>query len=152
CPDELRRELDAMLAAAASTSPLRIERRLLEHLAGSGDAHGLMPDTRVGAYRIDALIGEGGMGEVYRAERVDGEYQQWVALKVLRGGTRSPDLVRRFRMERQILARLVHPDIAAILDGGQLGDGRPYLVLQFVDGVSIVAYCDKHALALHDRL
>jgi serine/threonine-protein kinase len=148
----LRREIDAMLAASESPTPLRIEQRLIDHLGAADRAHSLAPGTRVGAYRVDALIGEGGMGEVYRAERVDGHFEQQVALKVLRPGALSTDMVRRFRSERQILARLVHPDIAAILDGGQLEDGRPYLILQYVEGVTITEYCARHDLEIRDRL
>jgi serine/threonine-protein kinase len=88
---------------------------------------------------------------VYRAERI-GEYEQSVALKVLRPGWHGTEMVQRFRRERQILARLIHPDIAAILDGGQLKDGRPYLVLQYIDGIPITDYCETSQLDLTARL
>ncbi|MGH9888750.1 MAG: serine/threonine-protein kinase, partial [bacterium] len=106
----------------------------------------------VGPYRIDALIGAGGMGDVYRAERADGAYRQTVALKVLRLGYRTNEMVRRFRIEREALARLAHPGIATILDGGTLEDGRPYIVLEFVQGVPVTGYCAEHRLTLEDRL
>ena len=92
------------------------------------------------------------MGDVYRAERADGAHSQTVALKVLRPGYRTAEMVRRFRVEREALARLAHPGIATILDGGTLDDGRPYIVLQFVDGVPITTYCAAHALSIRDRL
>ena len=128
----LLQEVESMLAADAVGSELRLERGVV----------GAFPSgTRLGPYLIDSLVAEGGMGEVYRAERVDGAYRQVVAIKVLRPGYRTAEAVRRFRLERQVLARLEHPDIAAILDGGTTDDGRPYLVLQFVDGVPITEYC-----------
>jgi serine/threonine-protein kinase len=134
CGDDLSllREVEGMLAADAVGSELRLERGVLGNLPAG---------TRVGAYLIHSLVAEGGMGEVYRAERVDGSYRQTVAIKVLRPGYRTAEAVRRFRLERQVLARLEHPDIAAILDGGTTRDGRPYLVLQFVDGVPITDFC-----------
>jgi eukaryotic-like serine/threonine-protein kinase len=134
CGDDLalREEVESMLAADAVGSELSLERGILGAFP---------PGTRLGPYRIHSLIAEGGMGEVYRAERVDGHYTQTVALKVLRPGYRTAEAVRRFRLERQVLARLEHPDIAAILDGGTTQDGRPYLVLQFVDGVPITEFC-----------
>jgi serine/threonine-protein kinase len=149
----VRAEVAAMLAAHGGAGRLDIERRLVAGDGGRGPEGGALTlGTRVGPYRVEALVGEGGMGEVYRAERVDGGYRQTVALKVLRPGYVAADAVRRFRVERQVLARLVHPGIAAIYDGGALADGRPYLVLQFVDGVPITAYCDAHRLGVRDRL
>jgi eukaryotic-like serine/threonine-protein kinase len=147
---ELRAEVSAMLSAHAAEHGSAIEQRLMAH----GDSVGatLAPGTLVGAYRIDALVGEGGMGEVYRAERVDGGFAQTVALKVLRPGYATAETVRRFRLERQVLARLVHPGIAAIHDSGTLADGRPYLVLQFVDGLPITAHCEQRALGVAPRV
>jgi serine/threonine-protein kinase len=112
----------------------------------------LAEGARVGAYRIVSLVGAGGMGDVYRAERADGAYRQAVALKVLRPGYGTAELVRRFRVEREALARLTHPGIARILDGGALDDGRPYIVLELVDGLPITTYCEARALPLRDRL
>ena len=136
CGDDvaLRQEVESMLAVDVGGAELRLERGVLGAFA---------PGTRLGPYRIEALVAEGGMGEVYRAERVDGHYEQTVAIKVLRPGYRTAEAVRRFRLERQVLARLEHPDIAAILDGGATPDGRPYLVLQFVDGVPITEFCRR---------
>ncbi len=153
CTDDagVRAEVAAMLAAHGDAGQLAIERHFVANDGGPGDG-ALAVGTRVGPYRIDALVGEGGMGEVYRARRVDGGYAQTVAVKVLRPGYFTAEAVRRFRVERQVLARLVHPGIAAIYDGGTLADGRPYLVLQFVDGTPITAYCDAHQLGVRDRL
>jgi eukaryotic-like serine/threonine-protein kinase len=152
----VRREVENMLQAHENTRGLIAERRLATD--GDGDlrterAAGLLPNgARIGPYRIECPIGAGGMGDVYRAERADGAYRQTVALKVLRLGYRTSEMVRRFRIEREALARLTHPDIARILDGGTLDDGRPYIVLEFVEGVSVTNYCTEHSLSLRDRL
>ena len=106
----------------------------------------------VGSYKLIEEVGRGGMGAVYRAERADGEYDQEVALKVLQEGLFTPSLVERFRAERQILARLSHPGIARLLDGGVTQDGRPYLVLEYVDGLPIDRYCSEHGLDVEARL
>jgi len=108
--------------------------------------------TFAGNYRIIKELGRGGMGAVYLAERADGEYIQRVALKVLQESAVTPALAVRFRQERQILAALTHPGIARLLDGGLLSDGRPYLVLEYVDGKSIDVWCDERSLGLEMRL
>jgi len=145
----IRHEVEDMLDAHERSPGLLAERRLVT----PEERDGTLPDgTRVGRYRVEALIGAGGMGDVYRAERADGAHRQTVALKVLRPGYRTADMVRRFRIEREALARLVHPGIATILDGGALEDGRPYIVLRFVDGVPITKYCTTHQLSLRERL
>lgn len=108
--------------------------------------------TALGNYRLLEELGRGGMGAVYLAERADGVYQQKVALKVLQENIFTPALAQRFRQERQILARLQHPGIARLLDGGVMPDGRPYLVLEYVDGIPIDVYCEQHALDVNARL
>ena len=109
-------------------------------------AEATLAGKMLGNYRLIAEIGRGGMGAVYLAERADGEYQQKVALKVLQEGIFTPALVERFSQERQILARLSHPGITRLLDGGVTPDGRPYFVLEYVDGLPIDQYCAKHQL------
>ncbi len=111
---------------------------------------GLRPGELVGAYRIIDLIGRGGMGEVYRAERADGQFEQTVALKVMRGEV--ADQAARFRAERQILASLDHPGIARLLDGGVTADGRPYMAMELVSGEPITAWCKRHGSNLVQRL
>jgi eukaryotic-like serine/threonine-protein kinase len=108
--------------------------------------------TRIGPYRVLAALGAGGMGSVYLAVRDDAEYEQRVAIKVMRGGPLSREFQARFRTERQILARLQHPNIARLQDGGTTSDGTPYLVMEFVDGEPIDAYCDRLELGLVARL
>ena len=106
--------------------------------------------TQIGAFRIDRLIDRGGMGEIYLASRVEGEFDQKVAIKVLQ--LESQRQHRRFRAERRILAKLEHRNVARILDGGTTPDGRPYFVMEYVEGVPIVRYCDESRLALRERL
>jgi len=106
---------------------------------------------RVGHYRILEELGRGGMGAVYLARRED-EFEKVVALKIIRRGMDTDDMLRRFRNERQILAQLDHPNIARLLDGGTTDDGLPYFVMEHVDGLAIDDYCDKHQLGITDRL
>ncbi|MGH1345799.1 MAG: protein kinase domain-containing protein [Nannocystales bacterium] len=106
----------------------------------------------IGAWRPLEIIGEGGMGTVYLAERNDGEFESRAAIKLLHGGAPSPRRDRRFRTERQILARLSHPGIATLLDGGTTDDGSPFLVMEFVDGQTITQWCDDHGLSVQGRI
>ena len=117
---------------------------------GAGEAN--LDGATLGSYRLIRELGRGGMGTVYLAERSDGLYQQRVALKVMQEGIVTPRLVERFRDERQILARLSHPGIARLLDGGVMPDGRPYLVMEFVDGIPVDRYCDENKLSIEARL
>ncbi|MCG8457480.1 MAG: serine/threonine protein kinase, partial [Holophagales bacterium] len=144
----LRRDLAAMLRAHGDDSKLRVEKRLL---AVQRSAERGLEGKRIGAYEVGREVGRGGMGTVYLAERVD-EYRQRVALKVMTPGPRHPELEGRFRRERQILARLTHPNIAPILDGGITDDGRPYLVMPFLEGLPITLHCETRELDLRARL
>ena len=107
---------------------------------------------RVGAYRLVHKLGRGGMATVYLAERADGLWDQRVALKLIRRGLDTEDVVRRFLSERQILSSLNHPNIARLLDGGTTEHGLPYLVMEYVDGTPIIGYCDERELPLEERL
>jgi serine/threonine-protein kinase len=113
---------------------------------------GLRPDGVVGPYRLERMLGEGGMGQVWLARRDDGLYQKRVALKLLRPGLADPNLRLRFTRERQILARLEHPHIARLLDAGISGDGQPYLALEYVEGEPITDWCRAHEITLDARL
>ncbi len=106
---------------------------------------------RIGAYRVEKLIGEGGMGAVYLAERADGEFQQKVALKVMLEGMHSPNNLERFRQERTILASLNHPNIARLYHGGITSQNRPYLIMEYVEGLPIDQYCDRNRLSAMQR-
>jgi serine/threonine protein kinase/tetratricopeptide (TPR) repeat protein len=107
---------------------------------------------RIGAYRVVSILGHGGMSIVYRGERDDSQYQQIVAIKVLQHSTVHPRLRSRLHSERHILATLDHPSIARLIDSGDLEDGTPYLVMEYVDGESIDAYCDSRTLFIRERL
>jgi serine/threonine-protein kinase len=108
--------------------------------------------TQIGAYRLLQPLGEGGMGMVWLAERADGLYERKVALKLLRPGVADPGLQERFAHERQILARLAHPNIARLLGAGVSDQGQPYLVLDYVEGETITDYCRRTPLTLEARL
>jgi len=106
----------------------------------------------LGPYRIVSEVGKGGMGLIYLAERDDGQFEQQVAIKVLRSHDLTDAAVQRFVLERQVLATLSHPSIARVFDGGVLDDGRPYLVMEYVEGEPVTAYCDRHRLSVRERL
>lgn len=139
---------------------------VLRHLKhGSGpidssidDEHGVteeIPDLTgqsIGAYRVIRRLGGGGMGEVVLAERSDQQYEQRVAIKIVKPGVVSRQLQGRLKSERQILATLDHPNIAKLLDGGVTFSGAPYIVMEYIDGLPIDVYCDNHRLSIPDRL
>ena len=116
-----------------------------------GGMAGVQSGDQIDRYKLVDQIGEGGMGFVYRAERADGTYKQTVALKLVKYGASSASLIRRFEVERQILAELQHPGIANLIDGG-VHDGRPFLVMEYIDGLPITAYCKEHKLNIGQRL
>lgn len=162
CGDDaaLRTELTALLDAA--DAPDDVFGPLADALAGvrpavlaPGDA---VAGTRIGVYRLVRPLGRGGMGTVYLAERADGQYDQQVALKLLHGLAPSDEARARFVAERQILARLVHPHIARLLDGGVTApspfapEGVPFFVMEYVDGRPLLDHCTANALSLDARL
>jgi eukaryotic-like serine/threonine-protein kinase len=155
--DALRLDVEVLLAAAESQGDPIDERfgpareRLWRALLGKdGPQQEDLSDQRINRWRIVERISRGGLATVYRARRDDGEFEQTVAFKVLRRGLDTDDVVSRFRAERQILSSLEHPSIARILDGGALPDGRPFLVLEFVNGVPITDYCAARELDVHE--
>jgi len=109
-------------------------------------------DGRAGPYRLLRVIGEGGMGAVFLAERSDGSYEQQVAVKLIKRGMDSVAIVRRFLRERSILARLAHPNIVRLLDGGMSADGRPYYAMEYVDGRTITEHAGATHLSPKDRV
>ncbi len=144
---ELRANVEALLDADLADSDF-IDGPIVELLSVSED---LERGQRVGSYEIVREIGQGGMSSVYLATRVDG-FEKTVAIKILRRGLDTAYSVRRFRNERQILANLEHPYIARLLDGGATEDGRPYVVMEYVEGVPIDSYCETHGLSIRSRL
>lgn len=127
--------LDALHASAAST--------LI--------SEDLVPGRMVGAWRIERELGRGGMAVVYLAARADGEFRKQVAIKVIKRGMDTTSIIERLRRERRILAALEHPSIARLVDGGTLPDGRPWIAMEYVDGVPIDRYCDCHSLGIDER-
>jgi len=111
-----------------------------------------MIGDRIGHYRVLRTLGVGGMGEVFLAERADAEFEQQVAIKVVYSGSPGHGVQSRLKIERQILAQLDHPNIAHLLDGGTLPDGTVYIVMEYVDGLPIDAFCDSNRLDLNARL
>ncbi len=108
--------------------------------------------TLIGAWRVVREIGRGGMGVVLLVDRADGQYEQRAALKLIKRGMDSEAVVARFLRERQILARLSHPNIARLLDGGLSADGRSYLVMEYIEGAPLLHYCAQHQLGLSARI
>ena len=150
---ELRRELESLLVAHenAGTDFLNSPSAPTIAIAENPERSELFIGRRIGPYQIVNQIGAGGMGEVYRAFRID-EYEKEVAIKVVRAGQESGFSLSRFKNERQILARLDHPNIAHLLDGGTTDDGLPYFVMEFIEGKPIDEYCDSHKLPTEERL
>ena len=121
---------------------------------GQGDIQDLAEFERreVGPYRLIGVLGRGGMGTVYLAEQDQAGVARKVAIKVLRHGLASEEAARRFRLERQVLAQLEHVYIARLYDGGETAQGEPYLVMEYIPGVPLDAYCDARSLSVHERL
>jgi eukaryotic-like serine/threonine-protein kinase len=147
--------LAKLLAADGQTAEFLI--RPAAELIDAGDEGpvvkaSLPPGTRIGSWCLLGLLGRGGMGEVYCAEREEGTFTQRAALKLIKRGMDSAAIVQRFVRERQILSRLEHPGIARLLDGGSAADGRPFFVLERVVGVPITEYCRTRGLGLEERL
>lgn len=154
CPVELREELRGLLDAdhtECGSSLVGMETlvsRQTESFLKAGDATGM----RLGPYRLVEKIAEGGMGSVYLGKREDRDFQQTVAVKLMRQVLPSESAVERFRQERRLLARLNHPNIARLIDGGMTESGLPYLVMEYVTGEAIHSYCEKNQLLLRERL
>lgn len=177
CPEdpELCREVAAMLAADAAEAQAAagevdrgedidvdehdrlagIVRSGAEQMAGDDDptpATEPLPFESLGPYRLIEELGRGGLSTVYLAERDDAQFTMRVAIKLVRRGFDSPDLLDRLRLERQILARLEHPNIARLIDGGTAPDDRPYFVMERIEGERIDHWCERHQLDLRQRL
>jgi non-specific serine/threonine protein kinase/serine/threonine-protein kinase len=150
--DELRRDVDSLLAAHDEAGGFLSTPIGLDTDGGVEAGTPGTPPERVGPYRILDTIAHGGMGTVYRAVRDDDAFRKTVALKLVRSGRRSDYFERRFRQEREILARLEHPNIATVLDGGTSEDGQPYLVMEYVEGQPITHFCAARGLGIRDRL
>jgi len=155
CADdpELRAYIGSLLESDVARDTL-IEDSIRDVLASAqdvADGEGVVGE-RIGNYRIVRPIGSGGMGVVYLAARDDDQFEHEVAIKVVRQRLLDPDVEARLKSERQILANLDHPNIARLFDGGTLADGTPYLVMEYIDGLPIDEYCDRHRLDLDARV
>lgn len=156
---ELKREVLSLLAAHGEETPkFPLDAVPASKVAAAFDEPSVRDapsgrvGMRVGAYRLVELIGRGGMGEVYRAERADEQYEEQVAIKLVRIDSDGGDFVRRFHSERQILAALRHRNIASLLDAGTTQEGTPWLAMEFVDGVPIDHYCRSRRLSVRDTV
>ena len=153
--EELRREVNSLLEADAAGNALDEhlpKLRIAVAADWARDSEAPPAGANIGCWRIQRELGRGGMGVVMLAERIDGQFEQLVALKLIKRGMDSEAVLGRFLRERQILARLSHPNIARLLDGGLSTDGRPYFVMEYVEGAPLVDYCTTHSLGLRARL
>ena len=148
---DLRREVESLLSSHEQAGTNFLKNPVVD-LKTAAKASEPRAGRRIGVYQVLEEIGRGGMGEVYRAVRADGQYTKEVAIKLVRGGGDSHSLLERFRNERQILASLDHPNIARLLDGGTDEGGAPYLVMELIEGARIDTYCDEHRLTITERL
>jgi len=151
---ELRRGLLALLDADSSAAGHDgWNRNALDHVKSAApSAEDEAIGECIGPYRIVELIGRGGMGRVYRAVRADAQFEKSVALKRIQAGFDTRQIVERFRAERQILARLEHPNIARLIDGGMDNDSLPYFVMEYVEGEQPLAYCERRGAGIRERL
>ncbi len=147
---ELRAEVDSLVAELETDSGF-LAKPLVEIRRLAVEVDLIAPETFAGPYRLVRPLGRGGMGEVFLAQSVEDEGQT-VAVKIIRRGMDSEDVVRRFRAERRILSELRHPNIAQLYNSGVMEDGRPYYVMEYVDGQPIDVYCDEHRLPVSARL
>jgi serine/threonine protein kinase len=156
--DELRREVESLLSSHAAAGdfldkPAAHVSGMTHTLVSSGvEVPEYPPGYRVGPYQLEKCIGRGGMGSVWLAARFDNEFKKRVAIKLVKRGMDTQEILRRFRLERQVLAGLTHPNIAALIDGGSTPDGLPYLVMEYVEGIRIDHYCEKRKSAITERL
>ncbi|MEO7660521.1 MAG: serine/threonine-protein kinase, partial [Pyrinomonadaceae bacterium] len=149
--ESLFAEVRSLLDAADEQENL-IEKNSIDLAANVATNGRSLAGKRFGNYKIVREIGRGGMGAVFLAERTDGEFDQQVALKIVRQTFVDAELGKRFRLERQILATLNHPHIARLLDGGVSEMGEPFLAMEYVDGEPLLEYAEDHNLKIEDRL
>ena len=149
--DEVRHEVESLLKSHAEAGAFIDAPQDFVSTEPINDA-ALLPGEMISPYRLLEEIGRGGMGAVYLAERADEQYEKRVAIKLIKRGMDTDSVLRRFRKERQILASFDHSNIARLLDGGTTAHGLPYFVMEYVEGLPLVEYCDKHAFLLRERL
>ncbi len=160
--DELRREVESLLSSHDVAGDFLDKPAANFSVSVSGTTRTLVSSSvelpeypagyRVGPYELQKCIGRGGMGSVWLATRFDSDFKKRVAIKLVKRGMDTQEILRRFRLERQVLAGLTHPNIAALIDGGSTPDGLPYLVMEYVDGIRIDRYCEQHKSTITERL
>jgi eukaryotic-like serine/threonine-protein kinase len=149
----LRQEIDSLLSYEETETDF-FEKNQISPLmfADSDKLTDSFIGKQIGKYKISEMLGEGGMGAVFLGERTGGEFEQQVAIKLLKQGFVSKVALSRFISERQILARLHHRYIAQLIDGGTTDEGMPYLIMEYVEGLPLMDYCQKNNLGLKERL
>jgi len=159
CPDEqLWADIESLLESIESSQHmwdglLESNQVLVENMSREYfQAHKETLPEQIGSYRIEKRIGRGGMGDVYLGARAGADFHKQVAVKVLRKDATDQNQVQRFLQERSLLSRLNHPNIARLLDGGITKDGRPFIVMEYVDGVPLTEYCNQHNCNVEQRL
>ena len=160
--DELRREVETLLRSSEQAGEfLETPAAQLSQVIFLDPSNNPSDDNevgeypeghRIGPYQFVRRIGRGGMGAVWLATRFDREYRKQVAIKMVKRGMDSQEILRRFRTERQVLANLDHPNIARLIDGGSTPDGLPYLVMEYVEGTPIDQYCERRRCSISERL
>jgi serine/threonine protein kinase len=149
---ELQREVSSLLASHSASPGGFVQDKIKNVLASFQEANFDPQNAKVGAYRLVRELGRGGMGTVFLAERNDDEYHAQVAIKLVRPGMDTEFILTRFRRERQTLARLQHPNIAQLFDGGTTSKGIPYIVMEYIDGPSLTSYAKEKNLSIPGRL
>ncbi|MEK6700844.1 MAG: serine/threonine-protein kinase [Planctomycetota bacterium] len=147
---DVRAEVERLLAAAVAgqeTAPIAPK-----HADASANSRDPKPPERIGPYRIQHELGRGGMGVVYLATKEEGGVSRRVALKIVKLGASTEEILQRFNVERRLLSSLNNPGIARMIDAGATDDGRPYFVMEYIEGLPIDRYCDTHELSVQERL
>lgn len=147
----IHKEAEQVLGDSIDTFAAPLLPGFLEHVDGM-ESDEQDAGSRIGSYQIIKKIARGGMGTVFLAKKANSPYDKKVAIKLIRRGMDSEDVLKRFRNEGQILASLEHPNIARLYDGGIHKDGRPFFVMEYVEGEPIDSYFDRHKLSINDRL
>ena len=151
--DQLRREVESLVASHDDAQDFMSAPAANLNLMALEVSSATIPRVpRVGPYQLEKRIGRGGMGSVWLASRADQEYQKKVAVKMVKRGMDSAEILRRFRIEQQLLARLDHTNIARLIDGGSTAEGSPYLVMEYVEGTPIDQYCESRESSVTERL
>ncbi len=152
CDENLRREVKKLIEANDEAEDFIVEPALVDIGLVEEDEVDFYVGKQIDSYKILQEIGHGGMGTVYLASRADESFDKKVAIKLIKRGMDTSSVLKRFMMERQILAQLEHPNIALLLDGGTTEDGLPYFVMEYVEGLPVTRFCALHQFSIEERL